>query len=612
MNITWEGWYTLAVVGAMIVGLVLYEHAADVIFLGALTLVTLAGIITPAEALAGFSNEGMLTVAALFVVAAGTVETGLMAAMANRVLGRAGDGVSALRRVVPASISLSAFMNNTTVVAMIMPALVEWSRKRGISPSRVLLPLSYAAVVGGVCTLIGTSTNLVVHGLMQKSGDARLSAGLGMWELGWVGIPIAVVGGLYLVFVVPRLLPDRKEFLEQLGETRREYLAEVIVQPTCPLIGKTVQDAGLRGLPGLFLIEIERGGELVSPVGPEERLVANDRLVFTGVVSTMVDLQRIPGLAPASDTSFEFSTLANRARRLCEAVVSPSSPLVGRGVREANFRTIYDAAVIAVHRNGKRLKQKIGDIVLEPGDTLLLQAGSSFARAHRNNPDFFLVSEVGDSSPLRHEKALLSGLIGGGMVVVLSLPEFFRILGMAAAGDWLDRQRVMFAMLAAGLMVITRCIASTGARRAIEWNVLLVIAAAFGVGKAMEKSGLASLIATQAVEWTSAYGGAAAALAAIYFMAWILTELMSNNAAAALMFPIAVAAAKTAAVDPRAFVIAVCVAASGGFMFPAGYQTHLMVFGPGGYKTRDFLRAGLPMVVIWFVLALLIIPRVWL
>lgn len=610
-TLTWQGWFTLTVVGLMIVGLVRFEYVADVIFLGATAVLCMAGIITSDEALAGFKNEGMLTVAALFVVAAGLTETGFMRRVAGWILGGESSGRRALARVTPMTAAASAFLNNTTVVAMLMPPLLEWSRRNRIAPSRLLLPLSYAAVIGGVCTLIGTSTNLVVHGMMQSSGVPGFERGMGMWELSKVGIPIAAIGTLYLIFVVPKILPDRKEFLEQLGESRREYLAEVSVDPASPLIGKNVQDAGLRGLPGLFLIEIEREGRRISPVSPEEVLAARDRLVFTGVVSTILDLQKFPGLMPSADSTFEIDPMERRGKRLCEAVISVSSPLVGQGIRAANFRTIYDAAVVAVHRNGKRLRKKIGDVVLEPGDTLLLETGGDFALAHRNNPDFYLVSQLAEDPPVRHSRATIAALIAGAMVVAMTLPEIMRWLPVPASwSDWCDSRRAIFAICAAGLMVVTRCVSSPGARRSIEWSVLLIIAGAFGVGAAMSKSGVAAFIAHHTISLLQSMGPVAI-LAGIYFLTWLLTELMSNNAAAALMFPIAVATAKQAGCDPRAFVIAIAVAASMGFMFPAGYQTHLMVFGPGGYKLSDFLKAGAPLVLVSMVVSVACIAMFW-
>ncbi|MEE8169461.1 MAG: SLC13 family permease [Phycisphaerae bacterium] len=608
---TWQGWYTLGIVALMVSGLVRYAHAADVIFLGALMMLTVAGIVGPDEALAGFHNEGMLTVAALFVVAAGLVETGLLARVTRRLLGGVQTGAVALRRVVLPVIGGSAFLNNTTVVAMMMPALLEWSRKRRVAPSRLLLPLSYASVLGGLLTLIGTSTNLLVHGLMKQSGVPELATGLGMWELAWIGLPIAAVGALYLIFLAPRLLPDRKEFLEQLGESRREYMVEVRVEPACPLVGRTVQDAGLRGLPGLFLIEIDRGGNVISPVGPNEPLSAGDRLVFAGVVSTIVDLQKTPGLVPVEKASDSLGPDQQLARRMCEAVISTSSPLVGLGIREANFRSRYDAVVIAVHRSGRRLKQKIGDIRLQSGDTLLLQAGSGFVAAQRNNPDFYLVSEVSGAGPVRYHRALRAGLIAGAMLAAMTMPDLLSAFGAREAAAWFNDRRVIFAILAAGLMVVSRCISASQARRTIEWNVLIVIASAIGLGQAMINSGAAHVIAERLIDGLFG-GGAVTLLLGIFLLTWLVAATVNHAAAAAIMFPIAVQSAIAAGVDPRAFVITLTVAASSGFILPTGYQTHMMVFGPGGYRVRDFVKAGLPMVLIWLVLAILVIPRVWL
>ncbi len=601
----WPAIITLSVLAVLVYGLIRYTHVVDVIFVGGLTILTLAGIVTPQEALAGFANEGVVTIAALFVVAAGLVETGLLAGLTRRLLGRVQTVQGALVRVVPSVVGLSAFLNNTTVVAMSLPALMDWSRKRRIAASKLLLPLSFAAIMGGVCTLIGTSTNLVIHGML-KAADLN---GYGMWDLAPAGVPIAIIGSVLLVFLAPRLLPERKEFLEQLGESRREFLVEMLVQPNCPLLGQTIEAAGLRHLPGLFLIEIERNGEQLAPVEPDERLRAADRLVFTGVVSTIVDLQKIPGLVPAGDERSAVD-LAERSG-LCEAVISSSSPLVGQGIRDANFRTIYDAAVIAVHRNGVRLRQKIGDIALRPGDTLLLLTGTAFVRAHRNNPDFYLVSQVGAMEALRSAKAGLAAAIAGLMLVLMTLPDVLAPMGVdRAVTEWLDGSRAIFALLAAGGMVVTRCISATAARRSIDWQVLVIIAAALGLGRAMKSSGAAELLART---FTDGLGLASplALLAAIYLLTWVLTEVMSNNAAAALMFPIAVATAARTGTDPRPFAVAVTLAASAGFVLPMGYQTHLMVFGPGGYRLSDFVKIGLPMSALWFAMAMALIPVFW-
>lgn len=604
----WQSASTLGVFALLIVGLIRYAHLADVIFLGALGLLVLLGILSPKEALSGFSNDGVLTIGALFVVAAGLSQTGVLSKVTQGLLGRVESSSRALQRTIPALAASSAFLNNTTVVAMGMPILLEWAHKRRVAPSRVLLPVSYASILGGVCTLIGTSTNLVVHGLMRGSEVASLQSGLGMWELGMVGVPIAVVGCLYLIFIAPRLLPDRSEFLEQVGDTRREFIAEFFVEKDCPLIGRTIQEANFVDL---YLVEIGRGNHIIVPVGPEETLLEGDHLVFNGIVSTLLELQKIPGLKPAAEPTYEISVGLQKGRRLCEAVVSTSSPLVGKTVREANFRVVYNAAVVAIHRNGRSPQRRIGDVRLQPGDTLLLETGPGFFLGHRNNPDFYLVSEVGDASPLRYERGWIAATIAIGLILLLTMPE---ILGMfaapAAVEDWFSNQRVTFAFLAAVAMIATRCVRAGEARRNVEWSLLVTIAASFGVGLALSKSGAAGVIASNLIRPMAAYGPEVL-LAAVFGCSWILTELMSNNAAAALMFPIALAVAEQIGVDPRPFMISIAIGASCGFLFPAGYQTHLMVYGPGGYRVRDFIKVGIPMVAIWFTLSVVLIPRFW-
>jgi di/tricarboxylate transporter len=378
----------------------------------AVVILAAFGVLTFEQAFSGFSNSAMLTVAALFVVAAGLRETGVMDYVGDRFLGRVETEGKALLFMAAVLVPSAMVLNNTPKVAMLVPVLLTWCRKKRISPSRLLMPLSFLSILGGTCSLIGTSTNLVVQGLLIKSNLRPMT----MFEVGRVGFPCALIGVFYLLTIGRRLLPDRKDLIEQLEESRREYLVEMMVQPTCRLVGKTVGAAGLRSLPALFLIDIEREGISLGPISPEERIEANDRLIFTGIVGTIVDLEKIPGLVPAADASYEVTPDPQRGRQLCEAVISPSSPLLGESVREIDFRSMYDAAVVAVHRNGSRLPKKIGDIVLRAGDTLLLQVGSDFSRVYRNNPDFYLVSDVEDSRPVRHGRAKIAAVIFAVMI----------------------------------------------------------------------------------------------------------------------------------------------------------------------------------------------------
>lgn len=599
---SWEAWFTLAVAISVFIGLVKYQNAPDVLLLAGVIAVALAGVIKPEEAFAGFANEGMLTVAALFVVAAAMRETGALDLLGARMLGKAKTAEAVMARMALWVSTLSAFLNNTPIVAMMIPVVTDWCRKNRVSPSRLLIPLSHFTVLGGMCTLIGTSTNLVVSGLIAQTAasqtDPRMKAALyppSLFEVAYIGVPCALVGALYLLTVGRRLLPDRKDLIEQLSESPREYLVDMLVQPGCRLAGKRVEEAGLRHLPGLFLIEIGRNGQTITPVGPDETIKEGDRLTFSGVVTSVVDLERIPGLVPASDESYETDAAKRRWKRLSEAVISARSPLVGKTIRDANFRSLYNAAVVAVHRGGARLQGRLGDIVLQPGDTLLLQSGAHFARAHRNNADFILVSSVEDSRPIRHERAP----VALGLLVLL--------IGLMVSG-------VISVMMAsftiAVLLIMTRCISSSAARESIDWQTLLSIAAAFGLGKALEKSGAAKEIAELVVHSLGGFGPMVV-LAAIYFLTMIFTEVLTNNAAAAMMFPFAIATAQQMSVNPRPFAICVMFAATLAFATPFGYQTNLMVWGPGGYRFTDFTRIGAPLNLLMWLLAILLIPIFW-
>ncbi|NJN60512.1 MAG: hypothetical protein HC795_02305 [Coleofasciculaceae cyanobacterium RL_1_1] len=367
---------TLGVIAIVLIALVRNIAPPDLVFLGATSVLAAFGVISPKEAFAGFANEGVLTVAVLFVVAASLRDTGVLDTVGYYLLRNTNTKTGVLGRLSVIVISSSAFLNNTPIVAMFMPIVLDWCRRHRISPSQLLIPLSYLAILGGTCTLIGTSTNLVVNGLMIENG----LPGMSLFELGWVGIPCAVVGALYLVFFSDRLLPERKDLISQLSDSRREYLLEMQVLSDCRLVGQTVEAGGLRHLPGLFLIEIDRGDQIVAPVGPNDVIRANDRLVFTGIVSSIIELEQIPGLIPLADPAYEVSPKQKRNRSLYEAVISGTSPLNGKTIRSANFRSTYGAAVVAVHRSGSRIKKKIGDIALQPGDTLLLQTNPSFLK----------------------------------------------------------------------------------------------------------------------------------------------------------------------------------------------------------------------------------------
>jgi di/tricarboxylate transporter len=586
-----EAWITIAIV-AVVFFLLFFEWAPpDLAFIAATALLGLLGIIGPKDAVAGFANEGMLTVAAMFVVVAGLRETGALEFIGHQVLGRVSGERAVMARLAGVVLPLSAFLNNTPIVAMFVPVVIDWCRRNQVSPSRLLIPLSYLAILGGTCTLIGTSTNVVINGLMIQQG----MPGMHLFEIGKIGLPYALIGLAYLLLLGRWLLPDRKELMEQLGESRREYLAEMLVQPGCRLIGKSVAAAGLRQLPGLFLIEIDRNGDTIGPVSPDEILEADDRLVFTGIVQSIIELEKIPGLVPVADPDYEVSPRKQRRRRLCEAVISENSPLVGKTIREAEFRATYGAAVVAVHRGGHRVEKKIGDITLRAGDTLLLQVPASFLRAYRHDPSFYLISDVQDWRPIRWDRMWIATLVFIGLIGVMTLSRV---------------PIVTAATLAAVLMVGLGCISSGDARRSIEWQVLLTIAASFGVGSALQNSGAATAIASVLVQSTAAWGPIVA-LAIIYLIGSALTELITNNAAAVLLFPFCLETARQYEVSPQPFLMALILSASASFMTPIGYQTNMMVYGPGGYRFADFLRIGTPLNLLLGVVAVVLIPVLW-
>ncbi len=582
---------TLATVLVLLFAMLRNIAPPDVLFIGATSMFALLGIITPEQAFAGFANPGMLTVAFLFVVVAGLRETGMLDWVGRKVIGSVSTEKSMLSRLAFVIIPMSAFLNNTPIVAMFVPVVMDWCRRNKVSPSKVLIPLSYLTILGGTCTLIGTSTNLVVDGLMVQNN----LPGMTLLELGKVGVPYAIIGFLYLYFFGSKLLPERKELLEQLSDARREYLVEMLVQPGCRLNGQTVEKAGLRQLPGLFLIEIDRGGETLGPVKPEDLIYAEDRLVFTGVVSSIIELEKIQGLVPVADPGYEVSPKARRSRRLCEVVISHTSPLVGKTIREAQFRDVYGAAVVAVHRSGKRLEQKIGEISVEPGDTLLLQTPPTFTQQYRHDPAFYLVSSVADWRPVRHENSWLSLIIFLGLIVLMTTNAVPIVVSTAVA---------------AVLMVATRCLSTIEARRSLEWQTLLTIGAAFGVGSALQSSGAAKLIADNIFGLIQDFGPIAA-LIAIYVLGSLVTEVITNNAAAVLIFPFCLETAKLYNVDPRPFMIALTLAASASFMTPIGYQTNMMVYGPGGYKFSDFVKVGGILNFLLAIVAMILIPIFW-
>jgi di/tricarboxylate transporter len=413
-----------------------------------------------------------------------------------------------------------------------------------------------------------------------------------MFDPAWLGVPVAVLGGLYLILFGPRLLPMRASSMESLSNPR-EYTVEMLVQPGSPLVGKTIEEAGLRRLEATYLAEIERHGDSIVAVGPEERLQADDRLIFVGVVDAVKDLQNMRGLVPATNQIFKLDSPRYR-RRLFEAVVSNTCPVVGQTIREGQFRTRYNAAVLAVARHGERIRSKLGDIRLRAGDTLLVEADPNFVQNYRSSRDFFLVSMLEDSTPRQHHRAPYALTILTGMIVTVAF-------------GWLEMLQA--AALAACLMVVFRCCTVTQARQSVNGPLLVIIACALGFERALAESGAAQMTA----DWMMRVAGENPwlMLAVVYVLTTLTTEIVTNNAAVALMFPIAVSAANAMEVSPMPFIMTIMVAGSAAFATPIGYQTNLMVYGPGGYRFSDFTRVGLPLNFLSGAVVVTLAPSVW-
>ncbi|HNP25494.1 MAG TPA: SLC13 family permease [Nitrosomonas sp.] len=585
----WQGWFALSLCAGVLLTLTFTRIGPHLVMIAALTVLSVSGILTSEEALLGFSNSGLITVAAMFVVAAGMHASGAIDLLVNQVFGRPTTTRSALSRIFFPVVLLSGFLNNTPVVATMIPAIYTWSRKIGIAPSKLMIPLSYTAILGGTLTLIGTSTNLIVNGQYQTlTGES----GFSLFSITAVGLPVAFFGFLLMWSWFPRLLPDRTQ--NEAFSNLREFTLEVSIAPTGPLVGKTIKEAGLRQLRRVYLVEIDRDGTVITAVSPEETLQGGDRLVFAGDTDAISDLLRINGIAPSTEGDHSQAILTERAeRRLVEAVVSPHCAAIGHAIRDARFRAQYGAVVLAVARSGERVKGNLGNIKLQAGDTLLLEARPAFVSRQRYNKDFLLINDLNTESP-RHERAYLAW----GILVCVIAAAGFEVISMLNA-----------ALVGAGLMVVTGCCSASQAEKSLDLTVIITIAASFALGMALQKTGVAEFIAENIVDLSN--GTPWLLLILTYFAVSLLTEVITNNAAALLMLPIVLEITEKADLNHVPFVFAIMMAASASFATPLGYQTNLMVYGPGGYRFTDFLKVGIPMNLLTATVTIIVLLIGW-
>lgn len=585
-----EALFVLALTLAVFAALIASRYGPDRILMLALAALALSGVVEERSLLAGFSNPGLATIAFLYVIAAGIRHTGGVGWLSQKVLGQPRSEVTAQLRVMLPVTLLSGVTNNTPIVATLIPAIVNWSRRTGIAVSKLLIPLSYAAILGGTLTMIGTSTNLVTLGLYEEMSGG---SSLGMFSITPIGFCVAVVGLIYMLLIGRHLLPAHQDVEDSFGDPR-EYSTEMLVVPDGPLQGRTIAEAGLRDISnmGLYLVEIVRQDKVLSAVSREERLQGNDRLIFVGDTRGVLQLQEISGLTPYSEDRAALAQ-ASPERKLVEVVLSPSSPIIGQTIGDADFRKRYGAVVIAVARGGQRIKGHLGRIRLAPADTLLLETRPAFISRQKYNRDFLLITDT-ESQPINRPKARIAGAI---VIAVIASAA----LGLCSI--------LTAALVGAMGMVVTRCISFNQARLALDSQVLLTIACAMALGAAIRESGAAAMLANGI--FSIAGTSALPLLIAGYLMTLAMSELITNNAAAALALPIVLDAAETAGLAPEPFVLTVMVAASAAFATPLGYQTNLMVYGPGGYSFGDFVRVGLPLNLICAATAITAIYALW-
>lgn len=552
------------------------------------------------ELLGVFSNSAPLTVAAMFILSNALERTGLLGRALGRLenFGNLGPRGLLLIMMLGAAF-VSAFINNTPVVVVGLPIAIHLANRAGVSASVFLIPLSYASIFGGTCTLIGTSTNILASGLLADSGHAPF----GMFETAAVGLPLLLLGTAYVVFFAPKILPENKTLTQSLSdENVSEYVVEATVQPGSPAIGKTPAEAGLGLRSGLRVLDVLRAGEpYFEPLG-SLKLRAGDRLVVAGPTKAVADILAMPGvqLDAEKDLAGSGDQLVTHEGRLAEAIVGPLSDTIGRSVQELNFRQRFGVLVLAIHRRGMNLSRGFESVALQPGDTLLLLGPSGAVKALRGNSELLLLDRPRVPTTAQRSKApLVVGTLGA---VILSAT--FNIVPIAVS-----------ALVGCVFLMVTGALKPRQAYRSVDWGLIFLIYSTLALGEAMESTGTAEFVAKNlalgAAELAPDVWKPILLLAAVFLITSVITEVLSNNATVVMMMPIALGIATELGLDPRPFAIAVTMAASASFATPIGYQTNTYVYSAGGYRFADFLRIGVPLNVVYFLGAVLIIPLIW-
>lgn len=598
---TLEGYFVIGVILIMIVALIYDLMRPGLLLFSALMVLMATGVVTSEESLAGFSNKGMLTVAVLFIVSEGVRQTGALNILARAFLPkrRGKFPITLTKMLLPVS-ALSAFLNNTPVVIIFAPMIKNWAERMNLSPQKFLIPLSYATILGGMCTLIGTSTNLVVHGLML---DNNLP-GLNMFELAKVGLWIAFFGFLYMSIIGHKLLPGEKNNLRRNRNDYKEYFLDATLPENSSLIGEEISNGRTHALKHIIIHSIERDNEQIDARKGKFILQESDKLVIAVKSDNLLPLitnKRLELKAMKGFGKFYKSTDIKQI----EAVIAPRFPGINQTIDEFDFLNHYQAEVLAVYRNGETISTNVGSVRMKDGDSLVLLTNENFIKNWGESKIFYLTSFIGEIPPPRYQGQRLIALL----LVLL-------MIAGATASQYLPTIKgahpdmFYFAALVACIMTWVNIMPNRKYTKVISWDVLITIACAFGLSKALQNSGAADAIATTAINFSKSWGPTGV-LVTIYIITTIFTEVITNNAAAALVFPIAYAAAAQLHVDPKPFFITICIAASASFATPIGYQTNLLVQGLGNYKFSDYTKVGLPLNILAFIISVTVIPLVW-
>jgi len=587
-----DGWIVIAITAASLVAFALEILPMDLVAIGVVISLILTGVLEPDEAVAGFGDRAVVTVGALLIISEGVLRTGAIESLARRLatLGRARPSI-ALPSALAVVLITSAFLNNTPVVALFLPVILGLAREYGIFPSKVLIPLSYAAILGGTCTLIGTSTNIVVSSMAERVGIPPI----GMFEMAPFGVIFAALGFLYLGFAFKKILPDRKLVTTFLGpEGGREFVTEVEVKPESALAGKRIADTAL-GKPGnLRILQILRGEEVIWPPFGDETVRAGDLILLRGDPNAILSLTATEGIHVLPEIAEGALRFDRKSMRLLEIVIPPDSRWTGRPVRDVRFAKRFGVTVVAIFRHAHHLREKIAETRLRPTDILLAFGDEARIADLRESEEFILLEGVHDSVLNREKAPIAIGILAG--VVAANSSGAVPLAACALTGAF--------------LMIVAGCLTAREAYTRIPWSILILLGGTLALAAAYTKTGLAASIAQEIVDLSLPLGRVAV-ISSLYLLASVLTELLSNPAAAALLLPIAVTAAPLCGPesDPRAFVMAVVFGASASFATPT--DTNALVYGAGGYRYVDFLRAGLPLKLIGWAAATTLLPILW-